>query len=86
MRFFSRCASATPSEMPIWVEVPSSTPGWRYGLSKSQSLRTWCLSSFAVSTQSSSLMTSHTSIASREKVSGEASQSLRDSSCHLAQT
>ena len=31
-------------------------------------------------------MTSQTSIASREKVSGEASQSLRDSSCHLAQT
>ena len=72
--------------MPICVEVPSSTPGWRYGLSKSQSLRTWCLRSLAVSTQSSSLMTSQTSIASRAKVIGEASQSFCASSCHFAQT
>ena len=31
-------ASATPSEMPIWVAVPSALPGCRYGRSKSQSL------------------------------------------------
>ena len=83
-RSLSLCASATPSEMPICVEVPSSTPGMAVGLVEVPQLAHPCLRSLAVSTQSSFLIDLpdfHARAA--RSVIGEASQFLRASSCHL---